>query len=129
LDGHESIDSKFRLCILAAKRAKQIVNGSKRKIEIKAENPLSVAIEEINQGKINFHLLDSEEPEYTQDDLFDELDELSELSDDEFEEDEMDDDDMDDEDLDEDDEDVLGNTDDSEDKEKENEDDENEDED
>jgi DNA-directed RNA polymerase omega subunit len=110
LDGHESVDSKFRLCILAAKRAKQIVNGSKRKVDIKAENPLSIAIEEINQGRINFHLLESEEAEFTKEDLFEELDELSELSDDEFEEEEMDEDDMDDVE-----EDLFGNTDDSDD--------------
>lgn len=76
MDGLDSIDSKFRLCILAAKRAKQIVHGSKGKVDIKAENPLTFAIEEIKQGKINFHILkDNEEYEIDQDEFLDELNE------------------------------------------------------
>lgn len=60
MDGLD-IDSKFRLAILAAKRAKQLVNGAKKKVDMKAENPLTIAIEEINQGKINFHILEEDE--------------------------------------------------------------------
>jgi DNA-directed RNA polymerase subunit omega len=51
------VDSKFRLCILAAKRAKQLIKGSKKKIDIKAENPLTIAIEEINRGLIDYEIL------------------------------------------------------------------------
>jgi DNA-directed RNA polymerase subunit omega len=76
LDNLNTIDSKFRLCILAAKRAKQIVNGSRKKVNIDAENPLTVAVEEIKQGKINFHILEENgEHEMNQDELLDELDE------------------------------------------------------
>jgi DNA-directed RNA polymerase subunit omega len=73
-----TIDSKFRLCILAAKRAKQIVHGSKKKVDINAENPLTIAIEEIKQGKINVHILEENEDEtyeIDQDEFLDELDE------------------------------------------------------
>ena len=52
------IDSKFRLSILAAKRAKQLVGGSKKKIDSDAENPLTIALEEIYDGKINFHIIE-----------------------------------------------------------------------
>lgn len=76
MDNLDTIDSKFRLCILAAKRAKQIVNGSRKKVIIDAENPLTIAIEEIRQGKINFHILEeNDEHEMDQDELLDELDE------------------------------------------------------
>ena len=51
------IDSKFRLAILAAKRAKQLIHGDKKKIEINAENPLTIALKEIEEGKINFKIL------------------------------------------------------------------------
>jgi DNA-directed RNA polymerase subunit omega len=69
-----TIDSKFRLCILAAKRAKQIVHGSKKKVDINAENPLTIAIEEIKQGKIDFQIIEkNEENEIDQDDFLDEL--------------------------------------------------------
>ena len=52
------IDSKFRLAILAAKRAKQLVGGSRKKLDSDAENPLTVALEEIYDGKINFQILE-----------------------------------------------------------------------
>jgi DNA-directed RNA polymerase subunit omega len=52
------IDSKFRLAILAAKRGKQLVAGAKKRIDTSAENPLTIAIEEIYQGKVKFKLLE-----------------------------------------------------------------------
>lgn len=55
------IDSKFRLAILVARRAKQLIGGAKRKIDIKTDNPLTVAMEEFRQGKIDFDVL-YEEP-------------------------------------------------------------------
>lgn len=61
MDSLEGIDSRFRHAILAAKRAKQLVGGARKKIDMIAENPLTIAIEEIKQGKINFHILEEEE--------------------------------------------------------------------
>ncbi len=55
------IDSKFRLAILVARRAKQLIGGARRKIEIKSDNPLTVAMEEFRQGKIDFNVLNEEE--------------------------------------------------------------------
>ena len=55
------IDSKFRLAILAAKRAKQLVAGAKKRVDTHAENPLTIAIEEIYQGKIKIKLLEDTE--------------------------------------------------------------------
>ncbi len=54
------IDSKFRLAILVARRAKQLIGGAKRKIDIKAENVLTIAMEEFKQGKIDFDVLNQE---------------------------------------------------------------------
>ena len=51
------VDSKFRLAILAAKRAKQLISGSKQRVDKKAENPLTIALEEITGGKIDFDTL------------------------------------------------------------------------
>jgi DNA-directed RNA polymerase subunit omega len=51
------IDSKFRLAILAAKRGKQLVAGAKKKVDTNAENPLTVAIEEIYKEKIKIKIL------------------------------------------------------------------------
>ena len=55
------IDSKFRLAILVARRAKQLIGGARRKIEIKTDNPLTVAMEEFRQGKIDFDVLYEEQ--------------------------------------------------------------------
>ncbi len=55
------IDSKFRLAILVARRAKQLIGGARRKIEIKSDNPLTIAMEEFRQGKIDFNVLNEEE--------------------------------------------------------------------
>lgn len=55
------IDSKFRLAILAAKRGKQLVAGAKKRVDTNAENPLTIAIEEIFQGKVKFKLLEENE--------------------------------------------------------------------
>jgi len=64
------IDSKFRFALLAAKRAKQIVNGSKKRIDMHAENPLTIALEEIYREKVNFKILDEEEMLARQQSLF-----------------------------------------------------------
>jgi len=61
VDSLEGIDSRFRHAILAAKRAKQLVGGARKKVDISSENPLTIALEEIRQGKINFHILEEEE--------------------------------------------------------------------
>jgi DNA-directed RNA polymerase subunit K/omega len=54
------IDSKFRLAILVARRAKQLIGGAKRKVDIKAENVLTIAMEEFRQGKIDFDVLNQD---------------------------------------------------------------------
>jgi DNA-directed RNA polymerase subunit omega len=60
------IDSKFRLAILVARRAKQLIGGVRRRVDIKSENPLTVAMEEFRQGKIDFDVLNEEEVLFSQ---------------------------------------------------------------
>jgi len=55
------IDSKFRLAILVARRAKQLIGGAKKKVDIKAENVLTIAMEEFKQGKIDFDILNQDQ--------------------------------------------------------------------
>ncbi len=59
MDPVNKIDSKFRLAIIVARRAKQLINGAKPLVEIEAQNPLTIAIEEVNQGLVTMKLLDS----------------------------------------------------------------------
>ena len=52
------IDSKYRLIILAAKRSKQLQRGARPRIDIDPtkHKPTRIALEEVVQGKIQFHL-------------------------------------------------------------------------
>lgn len=48
----KQVESKYALVILAAKRAKQLKEGSKSLIKTDSTNPLTVALEEIANGSI-----------------------------------------------------------------------------
>jgi len=52
------IDSKYRLIILAAKRSKQLQRGARPRIEIDPtkHKPTRIALEEVVQGTVQFHL-------------------------------------------------------------------------
>lgn len=50
----EQIDSRYALVILAAKRAKQVKEGSRARIDTDSHNPLTVALEEIASGQIQY---------------------------------------------------------------------------
>jgi DNA-directed RNA polymerase subunit omega len=54
----QEIDSKYRLIILAAKRSKQLQRGARPRIDIDPakHKPTRIALEEVVQGKIQFHM-------------------------------------------------------------------------
>lgn len=58
----QEIDSKYRMIILAAQRSKQIQRGARPRVEMDAQRhkPTRVALEEVQQGKIGFSLVESE---------------------------------------------------------------------
>ena len=45
-------DSKFRLVIATAKRARQIAEGAEVKTKVKEESPVTLAANEIAEGKV-----------------------------------------------------------------------------
>jgi DNA-directed RNA polymerase subunit omega len=45
------VDSKYTLVVLAAKRAREILNGSEPLVSCKSSKPVTVALEEIVQEK------------------------------------------------------------------------------
>lgn len=55
----EKIDSRYSLVMITAKRARQLIDGDEPKIETDLIKPVSIAIEEFHQGKLNY-----ERPEY-----------------------------------------------------------------
>ncbi len=54
----EKTDSKFRLAIATAKRARQIAEGHEKLVDTKEESPVTIAANEIAQGKVE---IESEE--------------------------------------------------------------------
>ena len=48
------VGSKYALVILAAKRAKQLKEGSRPRLPTDSTNPLTIALEEIAEGKVQF---------------------------------------------------------------------------
>jgi len=50
----EKVDSKYTLVVLAAKRARAIMDGQSSFVESKSNKPVTIALEEIAQGKIAY---------------------------------------------------------------------------
>jgi DNA-directed RNA polymerase subunit omega len=51
-DKLDSLESKYALVILAAKRARQVKDGARRLTDSRSPNPITVALEEIGAGAI-----------------------------------------------------------------------------
>ncbi|HLS53923.1 MAG TPA: DNA-directed RNA polymerase subunit omega [Tissierellaceae bacterium] len=47
-------DSKYTLVMLIAKRARQLIDGAEPLIETESKKPVTIAIEEIVEGKIKY---------------------------------------------------------------------------
>lgn len=50
----EKGDSRYTLVMLTAKRARQLVEGSEPLVDTKSNKPVTVAIEEIIEGKVKY---------------------------------------------------------------------------
>ena len=50
----EKVDCRYTLAVEASKRARELIAGSLPLIDTKENKPLSIAIEEINRGLINY---------------------------------------------------------------------------
>ena len=57
METYGKVDSKFRFVIVASKRAKQILKGSKVKIKTKTRNPIRIAQIEVKAGLVEFDIL------------------------------------------------------------------------
>ena len=56
------MDSKYRMIIVAAQRSKQLQRGARPRVEldIQRHKPTRIALEEVQQGKVNFSLINKE---------------------------------------------------------------------
>lgn len=50
----EKIDSKYTLVVAVSKRAREIVDGSEKLVDIKSNKPVTIALNEIAQGQITY---------------------------------------------------------------------------
>lgn len=50
----KKVDSRYSLVVATAKRARELVNGSEPLIKTASSKAVSIAIEEIHDGKIEF---------------------------------------------------------------------------
>lgn len=60
----EEFDSKFRFILVAAARAKQLLNGAPSKLQpsqTRGHKPHTIAIKEVAQGAIEFEVLEDED--------------------------------------------------------------------
>jgi DNA-directed RNA polymerase subunit omega len=53
-----TMDSKYRMIIVAAKRSKQLQRGARPRVEMDTQKhkPTRIALEEVMRGKVNFSL-------------------------------------------------------------------------
>ncbi|HVF92621.1 MAG TPA: DNA-directed RNA polymerase subunit omega [Blastocatellia bacterium] len=57
-----SIDSKYRLVLIAAKRSKQLQKGARPRVQSSAKKTTRVALEEIQRGLIQYTQVVKESP-------------------------------------------------------------------
>lgn len=50
----EKGDSRYTLVMLTSKRARQIIEGAKPLLETSSKKPVSIALEEVIEGKITY---------------------------------------------------------------------------
>lgn len=48
----EKVDNRYALVVVTAKRARQIIDGEKKLTDVDSTKPVTIAINEINEGKI-----------------------------------------------------------------------------
>ena len=56
-------DSKFRLILVAAERAKQLQRGAPPRVDAKGRKAAHIALEEIEKDLVPFQILEEEEEE------------------------------------------------------------------
>jgi len=59
---NQEIDSKYRMIIVAAQRSKQLQRGARPRIEIDLQRHKStrIALEEVQQGKVDFKIIEEQ---------------------------------------------------------------------
>ena len=48
------VEDRYSLVILSAKRARQIIDGAETFVDVESNKPLTIAINEIDEGFVNY---------------------------------------------------------------------------
>jgi DNA-directed RNA polymerase omega subunit len=54
MDDNQTMDSKFRMVLIASGRAEQLMRGARPKIEVLKRKPTRLALEELSSGLIEW---------------------------------------------------------------------------
>ncbi|MDU5109424.1 MAG: DNA-directed RNA polymerase subunit omega [Clostridium sp.] len=54
MDLLQKVDDRYSLVIVTSKRARQLINGSEPLVVTKSKKPLTIAINEVNEGEVGF---------------------------------------------------------------------------
>ena len=63
MERYGDLDSKFRFVILASKRAKQLLQGSKPKLKTRSKNLIRIAQAEVRAGLIDYEIIQPKKEE------------------------------------------------------------------
>lgn len=50
----KKIDNRYALVVVTSKRARQLISGDKKLTDVDSNKPVTVAVNEINEGKISY---------------------------------------------------------------------------
>ena len=54
----KKVEDRYSLVIVKSRRARQIIDGAKPLTSVSAKKPLTLAINEVNEGEISYHKCD-----------------------------------------------------------------------
>ncbi|MGG7057516.1 DNA-directed RNA polymerase subunit omega [Clostridium nigeriense] len=54
MDLLKKVDDRYSLVMVTSKRARQLIDGSKPLVETKSKKPLTIAINEVNEGAVGY---------------------------------------------------------------------------
>ncbi|MBS5937687.1 DNA-directed RNA polymerase subunit omega [Clostridium sartagoforme] len=54
MDLLQKVDDRYSLVMVTSKRARQLINGSEPLVATKSKKPLTIAINEVNEGEVGF---------------------------------------------------------------------------
>jgi DNA-directed RNA polymerase subunit omega len=61
MDLLKKVDDRYSLVIVTSKRARQIIDGSEPLVATKSKKPLTIAINEVNEGEVGYEAIPTKE--------------------------------------------------------------------